>query len=100
MSNNEINLPFPQEVLKKALPAEGTSVKLGEEAFTKFEYQGKAYVMHWVPAIHVLVTAGFEDIDKEFALLNERKTKMDTLLSKFNELTAVPMGHLSVAKSE
>jgi hypothetical protein len=87
----ENKLPFPVDALKKVLPADDTMVKLGEENFSKIEYQGKAYIIRWTPAIHITATATFEDFDREIAILNERKAAIDNLVKNFNELKATPV---------
>lgn len=88
---NENTLPFPAEALKGILPGEGDTVKLGEASFTKIEYQGKAYIIHWATAIHILATAGFEELEKETKSLEERGVALDKLVAQFNELQAVPV---------
>lgn len=87
----ENTLPFPAEALKGVLPNEGDTVKLGEASFTKIEYQGKAYILHWSSAIHILATAGFEELEKETAAINDRKAALEALTAKFNELKATPV---------
>jgi hypothetical protein len=92
------SIQLPMGVLKKVLPNEGANVKLGEEAFTKVEFKGKSYIIHWVPAIHIVAVGDLDNIEKEIAeadsqknLQNKRKQAADALKVKFGELTATPV---------
>jgi hypothetical protein len=91
-------IQLPMRVLKKVLPIEGATATLGAEQHTKVEFKGKSYLIHWVPAIHVIAVGDLELIEKEIAeadqqktLQNKRKQAADALKVKFNELTATPV---------
>ncbi len=88
-------IQLPMSILKKILPKENDMVKLGDEKHSKVEYQGIAYIIHWVPAIQIMAIGKLEDIDKEITVAEDsrkasadRKTAVEALKVKFNELTA------------
>lgn len=91
-------IQLPMKVLKKVLPQMGTTATLGAEQHTKVEFKGKAYLIHWVPAIQVIAVGDLEGIEQEIAeadaqktVQNKRKQAADALKVKFAELTATPV---------
>jgi hypothetical protein len=92
------SIQLPMEILKKVLPVEGAEIKLGEQTYTKIEYLGKGYLIHWMPAIHIIAIGDLEAIDKEIVTAEEQRTQTvarkgaaETLKVKFNELPATPV---------
>jgi hypothetical protein len=92
------SIQLPMEILRKVLPAEGAKVDLGKQAYTKIEYLGKGYLIHWMPAIHIIAIGDLDAIDKEIVTAEDqrvqvvaRKEAAAAFKVKFNELPAVPV---------
>jgi hypothetical protein len=99
------SIQLPMEILKKVLPVEGVKINLGEQTHTKIEYLGKGYLIHWMPAIHIIAIGDLEAIDKEIVTAEEQRTQTvarkdaaSALKVKFNELTATPVSLDTVPK--
>jgi hypothetical protein len=99
------SIQLPMEILRKVLPAEGTKVDLGVQEHTKIEYLGKGYLIHWMPAIHIIAIGDLDAIDKEIVTAEEqrvqtvaRKEAAAALKVKFNELPATPVSLEEVPK--